>query len=94
MQLQMGIDITVQENMEIVRSLPNFLSSDNRLSPTFAMRLVSVLCGYRLVDVLAFIGGAHPLEKFVERTPAPTAPLPVRVFCLCGLFLDTTELQF
>jgi len=76
----MGIGVAVQEGNEVVGSLPNFLSSDNRLSPTIAMRLVSVLCGYRLVDVLAFIGDAHPLENFVERTPAPTAPLPVRVF--------------
>lgn len=76
----MGIDVTVQGENEVVGSLPNFLSSNNRLSATVARRLFSVLCGYRLVDVLAFISGAHPLEKFVERTPAPIAPLPVCVF--------------
>lgn len=76
----MGIDVTVEGKNDVVGSLPNFLAFDNRLNSTVAMRLFSVLCGYRLVDVLALIGGAHPLGNFVERTPAPTAPLPVRVF--------------
>ena len=63
---------------EIVESLPN-LRSGNQLSAAVAMRLFSVICGYRLVDALALMGGRHPLLTKVERTIALTTPFPVPV---------------
>jgi len=77
-QQQMGIKVTVEGMKDVVVSHPNFLS-DNRLNAAIATRLFSVICGYRLVDVLALIGGAYPLSMKVERTEAPTGSLPVRV---------------
>ena len=73
----MGIDVTVEGAGDVVGSCPNF-RSENQLNAASATRLFTVFCGYRLVDVLALLGGTYPLEKAVERTVAPTGPLPVR----------------
>jgi len=75
----MGIQVMVEGENNIVGSYQNFLSG-NRLNSSVAMRLFSVLCGYRLVDVLVLLGGTIPLETMVERTEAPTGSLPVHVF--------------
>ena len=77
MQQQMGIEVTVEGTKDMVCSCPNFLSQ-SRLNAAAAMRLFTVFCGYRLVDALALLGGTYPLGTVVERTKAPTGPLPVR----------------
>jgi len=77
MQWQMGIEVTVEGTKDVVGSRPNFLSQ-NRLNAAASTRLFTVFCGYRLVDVLALLGGTYPLETAMERTVAPTGPLPVR----------------
>ncbi len=74
----MGIDVSMEGTNDIVGSRPNFLS-ENRLNSMAATHLFSVICGYRLVDALALIGGKHPLSRKVERKEAPTGSLPVRV---------------
>ena len=79
---QIGIKVMVEGKNDVVVSHPRFLLG-NRLNGLIAMRLFSVICGYRLVDVLAFLGGAYPLSTKVERTEGPTSPLPV---CISGIY--------
>jgi hypothetical protein len=54
--------------------------SDGRLVPAFATRLFTALCGYRLVDIIALLGGTYPPATIVERSPAPTGTLQVCTF--------------
>ena len=88
-QRQMGIEVTVEVEKEVVGPCPNFLSQD-RLNPAAATRLFSVFCGYRLVDVLAFMGGTCRLDTTVDRTVAPTGPLPVRTFSISSRARSST----
>ena len=74
----MGIKVTVEGVNDIVVSHRSFLSG-NRLNGVLATRLFSVICGYRLVDVQALLGGAYPLSMKVERTEGLTSSLPVRI---------------
>ena len=85
----MGIDVTVEGAGDVVGSCPNF-RSENQLNAASATRLFLVLCGYRLVDVLAFMGGTYPLKTAVERTVAPTGPFPVRAVSI----LSWVQLNF
>jgi hypothetical protein len=79
----MGIEVTVEDTVEggidIVRPRQNGLSEGN-LVPAHATRIFTVLCGYRLMDIIAFLGETYPPATVVERTPAPTGPLQVRFF--------------
>jgi hypothetical protein len=75
----MGVEITVQEGIDIVRPRQNGLS-EGSLVPALATRIFSALCGYRVMDIIAFLGETYPPATVVERTPAPTGPLQVRFF--------------
>jgi hypothetical protein len=89
MQEQLGFKVTSNND---IQSCPNIVSREpqERLSFVFATRLFSVICGYRLVDAVALITGAHPLSTKVERTEY-TGRLPVRVL---RIFLSgMTELK-
>lgn len=74
----MGIKVTVEGMNDVVVLRPHFIP-ENRLNAVAATRLFSVICGYRLVDVLALMEGAYPLTTMVERTEKPTSSLAVRV---------------
>jgi hypothetical protein len=77
LQKMMGIQVVVEGGKDHVRPCPNALS-ESRLSPTLATRIFTALCGYRLVDVITFLGENYPSATIVERTPAPATPLQVR----------------
>ena len=79
LQQMMGIQVTVEDGVEVVGPRPNGLSN-GRLVPAHATRILTALCGYRLVDVIAFLGETYPSATVVERTPAPTGSLQVRGF--------------
>ena len=72
----MGIQVEIEGGVDVVKPCQNGLS-DGRLAPALATRIFTALCGYRLVDVLALLGGAHPPATVVERTAAPTGTLQV-----------------
>lgn len=79
LQQMMGIDVRVEEGVEIVGPCQNCLSS-GRLVPALATRIFTALCGYRLVDIIAFLGGTYPSATVVERSLAPTGTLQACIF--------------
>lgn len=76
-----GIHVDVEEGEEVVTSHRNGLS-DGQLSPEFATRVFTTLCGYRVVDVLGLIGGIYPSATVIERTAPPQGPLQARTFTI------------
>ena len=79
LQRMMGIDVRVEEGVEVVHSCENYLSS-GRLVPAHATRIFTPLCRYRLVDIIALLEGTHPSATVVERIPAPTGTLQACAF--------------
>jgi hypothetical protein len=87
LQKLMGFEVTVEGDVDIVRSRQNGISEGN-LVPALATRIFTALCGYRLMDIIAFLGETHPPATVIERTPAPTGPLQVRIFKLFGIMTN------
>jgi hypothetical protein len=81
LQKLMGIEVRVEGGVDIVSPRHNGLS-EGRLVPALSTRIFTALCGYRLLDVITFLGQTYPPATVVERTPAPTGPLQVRIFQL------------
>lgn len=81
LQQMMGIHIRVEDGVEVVGPRPNCLS-DGRLVPAHATCVFTALCGYRLVDIIALLGGSYPSATVVERTPAPTGALQACTFTI------------
>lgn len=79
LQQMMGIHVSVEDGVEVVSPRPNGLS-DSQLVPALATRIFTALCGYRLVDIIALLGGSYPSATVVERTPAPTGALQACIF--------------
>jgi hypothetical protein len=79
LQKMMGIDVRVEDGVDVVGPCPNALS-DGRLVPANATRIFTALCGYRLVDIISHLRETYPPATVIERTPAPTGPLQVRTF--------------
>lgn len=79
LQQMMGIRVRVEGGVEIVGPGWNGLS-DGGLVPALATRIFTALCGYRLVDIIALLGGTYPPVTVVERTPAPTGTLQACTF--------------
>ena len=75
----MGLEVTVKGGIDIVSPCQNGLS-EGSLVPALATRIFTALCGYRIMDIIAFLGETYPPATVVERTPAPTGPLQVRFF--------------
>jgi len=75
----MGINVVVDGLKDIVGPRKNALSDDD-LGSGNATRLFTALCGYRLVDLLALLGGTYPSATVVERTAAPEGPLLACIF--------------
>jgi hypothetical protein len=90
LQKLMGIEVTVQGGVDIVTPRQNGLS-EGRLVPALATRMFTAICGYRLLDIITFLGEKYPPATVVERTPAPTGPLQVR---LLKSFLNYDKLIF
>ena len=76
LQKLMGIQVHIEGGVDVVRPCQNGLS-DGWLAPVLATCIFTALCVYRLVDVLALLGGTHPPATVVERTAAPTETLQV-----------------
>ena len=81
----MGIEVRLEGGVDVVGPRPNGLS-DRKLGVVNATRIFTALCGYRLVDILALLGEAHPSATVVKRTTAPTGPLQVRTFNFFSLW--------
>jgi hypothetical protein len=75
----MGIEVRVEGGVDVVGPSENALS-DGHLVPTLATRIFTALCGYRLVDVITFLGETYPPATVIERTLGPTGPLQVSTF--------------
>lgn len=45
--------------------------TDGQLTPPLATRLFTVLCGYRLMDVMSLLSGTSPTATIVERSSPP-----------------------
>jgi hypothetical protein len=73
----MGIQVRVEGGVDIVSPCQHALY-DSRLVPALATRILTALCGYRLLDVITLLGESYPPATVVERTPPPTGPLQVR----------------
>ena len=76
LQQMMGIRVRVEGGVEIVW---NGLS-DGGLFPALATRIFTALCRYRLVDIIALLGGTYLPATVIERTPAPTGTLQACTF--------------
>ena len=85
----MGIDVRVEAGIDIVGPRQNGLS-EGRLVPALATRIFTALCGYRVVDIIALLGGTYPTATVVERSLAPTGPLQVCII----IVLHCDELIF
>ena len=72
----MGIQVEIGDKGDVIGPCANALS-ESSLSPLLAARLFTALCGYRLVDVMALVGGVYPSATVVERTAVPTGTLQV-----------------
>ena len=75
----MGIEVRVEEGVDIVGPGPNGVS-ERRLVPALATQVFTVLSSYQILDVITFLGETYPPVMVIERTPAPTGPLQVRIF--------------
>lgn len=83
-QRLMGIEVHMRQVGDVVGPRPHGLA-EGELSPALASRLFTVLCGYRVVDVLSLLSGAYPTATVVERSQLPTTGLlPVR----CALYIS------
>jgi hypothetical protein len=84
LQKMMGIEVRVEDNVDIVTPCQNALSGD-RIAPAFATRIFTALCGYRILDIVTLLGETYPPPFVVERTPGPSGSLQVRTlnfFCI------------
>ena len=79
LQKLMGIEVRVEEGVDIVGPGLNGVS-ERCLVPALATQVFTVLSGYRILDVITFLGETYPPATVIERTPAPTGPLQVRIF--------------
>ena len=81
-QQLMGIEVNIQGGIDVVGSRPHGLEG-GQLSSPLASRLFTVLCGYRLADVMSLLSGAYPTATIIERSPPPMGILPVCAsFCV------------
>lgn len=79
MQRVLGLDLPTRSTTTdiIVQRLP---PNVRKLSSTTWSRLCGLICAYRLVDVVAMLGGCSPSELRVPRRPSQMQkPLYVRL---------------
>jgi hypothetical protein len=93
-QSMLGIKvIDIDNTRQTVSSLPN-VAVESLGSPRAGF-LFSVLARYRLVDVVALMGGVCPYPTPIPRSPAPLGSIPVcqifEIFCI--ILLSQSDLK-
>ena len=88
----MGIEVRVEEGVDIVGPGPNGVSKWH-LIPALATQVFTILSSYRILDVITFLGEMYPPVTVIERTPAPTGPLQVHIFLLLSIGTNSNLLS-
>jgi hypothetical protein len=76
LQIMMGVDVTVEGG---IRTRKNIFEDPLYSSTRHASRLFSLLCKYRIVDVVALLEGHHPPATLINRIIAPSSNEPLLV---------------
>lgn len=76
LQMMMGIEVTAEGG---IRRRRNLFEDPLYSSTRHASRLFSLLCKYRIVDVVALMEGHHPPATLINRAIAPSSDEPFLV---------------